>query len=274
MQVSEQFAKIVRRLLIIAFFVMAGLLVSARAQIAGTVGIQTTAIPVFSAQATSAHSAIFNDYGFAANYLQYCTSAFAGTVNLESQLPNETSYTQIALAKFPSSSPDTGCHTLQAGGYYPNLRSSVTRTAGTITAWYTASAAPIAYAASGLGTNGATAPIVCDHSVATTIAASANGLLTPGAPLATGDVFVICNATVSFNGAASAGTVDIFWDSSASCVSGVVTWESYTTANTPQYFPVPITQRSLNGSPFLYPCFGNLSGASAIVTISYASVQL
>jgi hypothetical protein len=275
MQTSEIFLTFVRRLIFSFFLIlMIAAATQAHGQTSGTVGLYTRQITVFTAQATSTHSAIFPDFGYAANYLTYCTSGFGGTIDLEwSPNPLTTAYITLAQASYGLIGNDTNCHTLQAGGYYPNMRSTVTRTAGSVSAWYTASAGPVSYVAAGIGSNGPSSPITCDQST------TFFGILSGGTgggpaiePLQTGDTVVICGFQWSFNGATSAGFLEIEWAPAGTCTGATVNWQAYTTANTPQIFTVPLQQRSTvlaNQSP----CFVNGSGATASVSVSWASVH-
>ena len=99
---------------------------SVSAQNAGVVGIATISQPAFTSQASSASSGIFKDIGQAANNLYFCTTGFTGTINLEwSPTGSAGPFKPIVLGTYTT---DTGCHSLTAAGYYPNLRSTMTRT--------------------------------------------------------------------------------------------------------------------------------------------------
>ena len=84
----------------------------------------------------------------------------------------------------------------------------------------------------------------------------------------------MCGATISFNGAPSAGSVQIYYTSTSACTAGgALSWEAYTTSSSPQIISVPIQIRPFLTSIGPYLCFNNNSGVSAIVSISYASVH-
>ena len=277
-----------RSLKLCAVFLFALGLHAVSAQIAGTVGIQTTLIPVFTAQTSSASSGgywqcsspnstgacpVFQDFGFGANYLTFCTSSFIGSIDLEwSPSSALTSFKPLTTWTSPSSG-DTACHTLQVGGYFPNLRSSVAMTSGSISAWYTASAAPIPLVTPGLGSNGPTSPVVCDQAaIANITTGSTNSVLNP---TNTGDTVVICGFSVSFNGATSAGSLVFeFATSGLGCTSPSDVWAAYTTASTPQIFVVPNSIRSSAPAIRPYFCIVNSSGATANISLSWASVHL
>ena len=269
MNVSETFLGFVRRL-IGAFFVLLLIAALGHAQNAGNVGIYTREVTVFTNQSATAHSAIFPDFGFAANYLTYCTTGFNGSIDLEwSPNPGVVAYIPLAIASFTINA-DTNCRTLQAGGYFPNLRSTATVTIGSISAYYTASSAPISFVAAGLGSNGPASPIVCDHNIASTLASggTANFL----SPILPGDSLVICGFTLSFASAPSTGNVQIGWAAS-SCASPTINWEVLTTASSPQVIPTQISVRSPSSNVVPLACLVNNSGANIILSASYASVH-
>jgi hypothetical protein len=141
-----------------------------------------------------------------------------------------------------------------------------------LSAYYTASAGPIPLVATGLGTNGPTPPIQCDHYNSPTIANGATTAL--ASPISTGDAIVICGVTISFQGAPSAGTIFIAWNGLLNCTGTqyAAGYNAYTSASTPQTYSVPFQERGY--TPGIYPCFNNGSGVSVFVSVSYASVRL
>ncbi len=256
-------------------------------QNSGVVGIATEELQIFSAQATLLASGgtwqcmnspvpiacpFFPDHGFGANFLSYCNTAFIGSIDLEwSPTGSTTSTIVLAQANYPSGGSDSACHTLQVGGYFPNMRSVVKPTSGSLSAWYTASAAPIPLITPGLGSNGSTAPIVCDQNIAVTI--TTGGTIEIIGPTFTGDTVVLCGFSVSLNGAASAGNLQVVWAGSIACTGGSLSWESFTTSLTPQFFAVPYAVRSLLPSIDPYACLVNNSGATVYASFSFASVH-
>jgi hypothetical protein len=89
----------------------------------------------------------------------------------------------------------------------------------------------------------------------------------------TNNASVLCGFSLSFNGATSAGVVQIGFSSSILCTSPIYVWEIFTTANTPQTQAFPLQIRNL-GTPGPYPCVNNTSGATVVVAYNHASVQL
>lgn len=257
-----------------AFLIMPGACVPpsrVSAQNAGTVGIQATEIQVFNNRATASTvtSAILPDFGFAANYVQFRGTSFTGVIDIEWTPPSPYSGSAIILTQ--ASIVDNNSHTLQLGGYSPNMVVRITNTGsgGTVNAWYKASSAPIPFAPNALGSNGATSPIVCDHTAYQSIGTGSTG--SPFSIINTGDVIVICGFSLSFNGATSAGNVQLGWSASG-CPATVTTWESYTTASTPQFISVPFQQRSSSPSTADIPCVANNSGATVYIDLNYASI--
>jgi hypothetical protein len=295
MQISETFATVLRRAAIAFALVLlcflAGELLSPHrtglTQGAGTVGIQTTNIPVFSAQTTTASSGgvwqcgsavnaagvcpVFRDFGFAANFLTFCDTSFVGSIDLEwSPSNNLATFLPLTTATY-SGVGDSGCHTLQVGGYFPNLRSTATITSGSVSAWYTASASPIPLYSAGIGSSGQTSPVVCD---ATGVLAISNGVTGFAlSALRTGDTVVVCGFSVSFLAATSTGTLALAWASSNACATPTSTWILGTTSGTPQALIVPLSERSPVAT-WQYLCVTNNSGASAELSFSWASVHL
>jgi hypothetical protein len=274
---SELFLVFVRRA-IFAFFVILLAVTAGHAQESGHVGITTREIPVFTNQGTSKASAIFIDQGYAANYLTYCDTNFVGSIDLEWSPPITGSpslgpFIALAQASYGAGNADSSCHTLQVGGYFPNLRSTLTITGGSVSAWYTASAAPIALFAAGVGSNGPASPVVCDQSTFVTAAAGVNVEIV--GPTNFGDTVIICGFSISFDGATSAGMVEIGWAASAGAcaASPVPNWWNNTTSSTPQTLVFPMTVRSFSTSADPLACFVNSSGAIATVQVSYASVH-
>ena len=285
MQVSESFARVIRAAAVAALLIALGSVASAQGS--GTVGIQTVNIPVFTSQSTTASSGgywqcssptasgacpVLQDSGFAANFLTFCTSGFVGSINLEWS-PSNSVFNFKPLSTATYSVADSSCHTMQVGGYFPNLRSTVTVTSGSLSAWYTASASPIALFSAGIGSNGPTSPIICDHATYVGATSGAGATFLVG-PINSGDSLIVCGFTVSFNGTTGSGNVELGFAVNSSCGGTFVqTWNSFTTASTPQFLSIPLQQRS-NSPNQQNVCITNTSGATADVSVSWASVHL
>jgi len=228
------------------FGVVLLLAIGASAQFLGYVSTQSVAVNVFTNQAANAASATLQNIGQSAHFLTYCNTGFQGQLALEGSQDGtyaspivlaQASYGQLGLA-------DSACHVMQAGGYYPAVRARVLNyLGGSVTAFYTALAAPISYAPSAITSTGPTSPIVCDRSFSLTVAQNATSSLIGNLP---GQTFVLCAVTFSFNGATTAGSLQIseFATSAApgnACTTGIGTgafWNAFVTANTPQLFSV------------------------------------
>jgi hypothetical protein len=277
MPTSEIFLSFMRRLIFCFFLIVLGATAS-HAQNAGNVGIYTREVTVFTAQSTTKSSAILPDFGFAAHNLTYCNSAFQGSIDFEYSPTGPSPFVPVILtrAAYPSgiTATDSACHVLQLGGYYPNLRVTVTPTAGSLSATYSASAAPIPIVSTGLGTFGPSPPIVCDQNSIQSVATGNTATIGNIGPYFAGDTIVICSFSIAFNAATTTGQVSLNWGTSVACstLSGA-TWEAFTTASSPQFISVPVTQRSFIPATSSFPCFQNSSGAFAVISISYASVH-
>lgn len=265
MHTSELFLTFVRRL-IFSFFVILLVATASRAQETGHTAISTREVSVFTAQSSTTHSAILPDFGFAAQTLFVANTAFTGTIDLEWSPTGATPFYTLTIATYNN---DSANHILQLGGYWPNLRSSVTVTTGSVSAWYTASAAPIPYTPPAIGSTGPASPIQCDQFQ--TASVLANGSFTSIATSSTRG-FAICGFTISFTGATSTGGVQVGWGTSGACSGGVYPWFIATQASTPQAFTVgsglgAMFQLSTHGSGI---CVDNHSGSGLEIAIWYA----
>lgn len=282
MNVSDLFAVVIRRFLLCFLIVVVAMVGFSHAQGSGSVTVATSFVPVFTNQATGASSggiwqcgttpcAALPDLGSAANYLNYCNTGFSGTIDLEwSPNPGVVAYIPLSLARWTT---DSNCHTIQVGGYFPNLRSTLAPTAGSVTAWYTASSAPIAYLPPALSSNGQTAPVSCDqNTVFTQTSDNAVHAIAGVNALTTGDVVVVCGFTVSFSAATSAsGNYWFGFCTPPSCSPFRATHEEFTTVNTPQRLFVPFLQRGLSGQSQTWVL--NNSGSSLLISVSWASIR-
>ncbi len=239
-------------------------------QNAGNTGTFTKAQLVFNAAGANMSSAIFQNIGQGAHYLTYCPSGFTGTIDLEESFDGSTNWVPIAAAN-PSN--DSTCHVLQAGGYYQNVRSTITnRSGGTVSAWYSASSGPIQFASPGINSNGPTSPTQCDQSLTATIITT--GTYSSLLADATGRPISVCGFTISFAAAPGSNTDAVQLGFGSPCgVGSLYLWYISTTASTPQVIPVGSGQGSIfrigqNAGTNL--CIGNHSGASLEISLSYA----
>jgi hypothetical protein len=256
------------------------LAIGASAQFLGYVSTQSVAVNVFSGQAANGASATLENLGQSAHFLSYCNTGFAGQVALEaSQDGTFASPITLAQASYgQQGTTDSACHVLQAGGYYPAVRARVLNYAGgSVTAFYTALAAPISYAAPAVTSIGPTSPIVCDRSFSVTAASGATSSLIGNQP---GMTFALCAVTFSFNGAVAAGTLALqeFGTSAGpgnTCTTSVspgANWQIFTTANTPQVFSVGGTSgwlKTVSPNHVICVVAGTIT-ASVQVTYTYA----
>lgn len=248
------------------------------AQFLGYVSMQAIApAQVFTAQAANGASATLQNLGQSSHFLSYCTTGFSGTISLEAS-PDGTFATPmvIAAASYGQNSVlDTGCHILQGGGYFPTVRARVSNySAGSVSAWYTAIASPIAFAPSALASNGATAPIACDKFAVVQIAQNINNGVLVGLLNSTAKIYV-CAMSISFDAATTAGAINIGDGNAGACTtfSGIPNWQLNVTANTPQTLPFGGPLGTFTGTLNAGRCLMITTGAitaSATVNVSYA----
>ena len=286
MQVSEQFAKVVRRTILAMIVIVFALALYSHSQNGGTIGIQAQMIPVFSGQTSSAASGgiwacgvtsgscpYFQDIGQGTNLLFYCNTNFTGNVYLEwTPNPNVASPTFYTITQAIWAG-DSNCHYLPFGSYFPNVRAHVlTSSPSSISAWYTAISGPVSFAAPALATNGPTSPVTCDRVANISIANSTTAVLIQ--PAALGDTVVVCGIQVSFAAATSTGTFTSAFFSTTACSTGEgVPIVNNTTSSTPQFLNLPFYGLRSPVSTSQVFCFSNASGASVYVTTLYASVH-
>jgi hypothetical protein len=260
-----------RRTLLLAMLAMLAL--PARAQFIGYTSSQTTSQTVFTSQAANAVSPTMANIGQAAHYLTICNTSFVGTVSLEASgdgtfaAPNTVASGNYALSVGPG---DSGCHTLQAGGYFPAVRVRVSNySTGSVSAWYTGIASPISFAPAALNTQGQASPIACDLEsgpnsyLQSAIASAQIGI--------TGLRIYVCSITISFSTGTTAGVLS-FGSSSGSCAAYSAVYSLNITANTPQILHLvggPGGLFRLLPGQQLCVSSGAIT-ASALVNISYA----
>lgn len=223
-----------RWLIIVALYVICAL--RCQAQFLGYVSTQTTAQNVFTNQAANGVSSTLSNVGQGAHFLTICNSAFVGTVSLESSTdgtfasPNSLASSSYAL---PAGPGDTGCHTLQAGGYFPAVRARVSNYAsGTTSVSYSSAASPISFAPPALNSNGQTSPIACDLGIGPS-SINQNTAATSLQVGITGQRIYICSITISFSAATTAGQIQ-FTSSAGACAAPAALYTLNITANTPQ----------------------------------------
>jgi hypothetical protein len=265
-----------RRFLALSLLLLAPL--AASAQFIGYVGGQTTQQKVFTNQAANGSSITLTNLGQAAHFLTFCDTAFGGTISLVAS-PDGTFSQPITLAtaSFGATNAfDTGCHILQAGGYFPTLRVVVSNfRTGSVSAWYSAISMPIGFEPPALNSSGPASPIACDLHTTGGLGPGVNGIIVGTPPLAATSRIYICQMTISFNGATSAGEVTLSESTDAGCLTnvGVSLWQIYVTANTPQVLTFGGPVGSFFSADAGRCVMINLSaiGASVVWSVSYAT---
>jgi hypothetical protein len=223
-----------RALVIIGLYAICAL--RCEAQFIGYVSVQTTAQTVFTNQAANAVSSTLVNIGAGAHFLTICNNLFVGTVSLESSsdgtfaAPNTIASASYAL---PAGPGDTGCHTLQAGGYFPAVRVRISNfSTGTTSVSYSSAASPISFSPTALNSQGPTSPIACDLTIGPSSVAQNTAATNLQGGIA-GQRIYICSITISFNAATTAGQIQ-FLSSSGSCLAATQAYTLNITANTPQ----------------------------------------
>ena len=248
------------------------------AQNAGVVGIQAQEVAVFAGQfSTTTHSKTLNDQGQALNILFFCGTnfGFTGSIDLEwTPSPATPASTYYVLASASYTNLFSNCHAMQVGGYWPNLRATITPNGtGVLNVWYTSSAGPVAYTAPAINSNGATSPVSCDHSTSALYPTGTTTLVV--APINTSsDTVVICGDSFSWATAPTGGSISLAWGTTPLCGNlDSANWILATPATIPLYIPNPQGLRTTNFSK-QYLCLINSSGQSVQANFSYASVQI
>lgn len=188
----------------------------AAGQFIGYNAAQSTIQNIFVNHTGNGISPTITNLGQSSHFLTICNNQFQGTVIFEASRDGTfTPPTTIAAANYGDvpgagarQAPDSNCHLLQAGGYYPTLRVRITNalpTTGTTTIFYSGIGGPVAPNPAALATKGPSSPIACeDHfsapGLAPSLAAPVNvKFAVPGATV------IVCEITISFDAATTAG---------------------------------------------------------------------
>lgn len=200
------------------------LLVSApaSAQFIGYTTSQSTIQTVFNNVTGSppAVSSVITNLGASAHFFTICNTTFSGTVVIQSSKdgsfnpPNTVAAANYAISSGaqPAPTTDSNCHLIQAGGYYPTLRVTVTAfgggTGGRVSVFYSGIGAPIAFAPAALSSSGPTSPIACDQHTSALIGPTvALATLISGLP---GQTIIVCSITMSFDSNTASGGLIVF----------------------------------------------------------------
>lgn len=214
----------------------------ARAQFIGYVSGQTVQQKVFTNQQANGSSVTLTNLGNASHFLSYCNTNFAGTISLVAS-PDGT-FTQpitLATASYGQQTVnDNSCHVLQAGGYFPTVRAVITNyVSGSVNAWYSASGMVIAFQPPSLNTNGPASPVACDQTgLGSVVSGTTGNFVTFQNQNPSGKIYV-CQMTLSFDAATTAGAIDIGQATDGTCTAlGTDLWTMNVLATTPQSFTV------------------------------------
>jgi hypothetical protein len=224
---------------------------TAAAQFIGYNAAQSTQQTLFINQATNATSPTITNLGQSSHFVTVCNTSFTGTILLESSRDGTFNPpATVAAANYGLTTSaggnltsDTGCHLIQAGGYFPALRVRITNASNTAGAGTTISYAgiggPVAPDPAALSTAGPTSPTACDSNVGNFALNSdvTNAQLVPGLP---GSIIIVCTITLSFPGATTAGEIAFSGTTDPStCVVGAAAQLHHAKIPLPIAFPTP-----------------------------------
>ena len=220
-------------------------------------------------------SGTFFNNGQGAHYLTYCkTGGGSGNVliDLEQSFDGVTNWTPMVTGTL-----NTGgnCQTIQAGGYYQNVRANILNITGVsspaFSAWYSGTPGPIAFYQPAIGPFNA--PFVCNGSAGTVaVANGASAQLVPISGLAVSASVYVCDYTISFAATPGTGSITFEQGTGTVCSTGLASlWVLDTTA---------ATQQPLNSPPSMTPIFaagaGNelclLNNSGANLVVNYTTV--
>ena len=192
---------------------------AAHAQFLGYVSDQTTSQTLFTNQSANGLSAAVQNIGQSSHAVSYCMNGFIGTISLLGSndgtfTPNTTA---IPLSQANYNTASTFCKVLPVGGYYPALKAQVSNYgAGSITAWYNASGAPVAVAQPAVNSNGPTTPAQCDQTYTGQLVS--NTVYVTGTSIQT---IWICSMMFSINTLPSvSGLIDVNYGTGTNCGTG------------------------------------------------------
>lgn len=285
MRASETFLKVIGAALLLLMSVAALVFVAqfippsrVLAQNAGTTGTFTTSQIAFNNATSIGPSVIFKNIGQSAHYLTFCLVHGSGNaqVDLEQSFDGVNNWAPMTTGIIASSS---GCSTIQAGGYFQNVRANILSFIGSggprISAWYNASSGPISFAPPALASGGNPAsPLICNGSASTvSVANGATQILGLPSTLLPNSAVYMCAFQISLATVSSTGAITFEYGTGTNCATGLTpAWVINTTANTPQIINSPPSATPLftSGSANQL-CLANTSGANLVV--NYSSVS-
>jgi len=213
--------------------------------------------------------------GQGAHYLTYCYSGPTTNLKiwLEESFDGSTNWVPFSSVGTLTGTFNGNCNELQGGGYFNHIRVNLNQLAGTgasVSAWYSASAAPIPLFQIAQGTQGAFVPTGCDTPTFALIASASSGTLKGGA---LNSAVHICNVVITFAGTPTAtGQINIYQNAvgnGCATVSGFIQ-EFFTGSANPISYGSGFGA-TINGSLGSDICIQNTgTGVSALVSFSYA----
>ncbi len=247
------------------------------AQNAGNTGTQTVSKQVWSSISSAQRSTVVQNIGQAAHYITYCSSSNAAFSFDVEESPDGTTWIPFSPVVTQLNSK-SNCGLIVACGYFNNITLNGGPTAGTLSAWYSASTGPGTCYSPGSATSGQSALPLCDQVSFVTLAGNASATAILPAP-ATANIYYCGGWTISLTGAVSTGLNGIsvqFGNSTCSSTSGVV-WELILTPSSPLDIAVPAPVDKLPlanaaGSTLCASLNGpGTTGVTAYVSYKYAT---
>jgi hypothetical protein len=204
----------------------------AHAQFLGFTSVQTTTSSAFTAQAANGVSNVFQNIGQSSHLLSYCPTNFIGTISMEAS--NDGTYgAPITLAAANFNTGTSTCRTLPAGGYYPSVRARVSNyAAGSITALYTGTAAPLNVTQTAINSNGPTSPVQCDQDIFQAVPSVTTSTFVTGT---SNQTIWVCSITIGTTAApSSSGTIQAEYGTGTNCNTGTtILWAAEISTTTP-----------------------------------------
>jgi hypothetical protein len=286
MHVSETFSKVIGVALLLAMSIAALVFVAqfippsrVHAQNAGTTGTFTTSQIAFNNATSIGPSVVFKNIGQSSHWLTYCIVHGSGNaqVALEQSFDGVNNWAPMAVGIIANGA--SGCATIQAGGYFQNVRANIIALIGSggprISAWYNASSGPTSFAPPAFTSGGNPAsPLICNGSASTvSVANGATQILGLPSTLLPNSAVYICAYQISFAAVPTGGAVTFEYGTGSNCATGLTpAWVINTTASTPQIINSPASATPLFTSGSANElCLANTSGANLVVSYSVVS---
>ncbi len=239
------------------------------AQNAGQTGTQTMSKQVWNAITSAQRSAILQNIGQASHYITFCGSA-GGAFSFDvEESPDGTTWVPFSSA-ITQLNARSNCGLIVLCGYFNNVSLNGGPSAGTLSAWYSASTGPGPCGLTGNATTGQAPLPICDNLAFTQ--ASGNGSVQPILPAAPTYNSYYCNGwTISLSAPLTgAGTIALeFGNFNCTSVSGFV-YTIFLSAATPLVFTIPPPVNKISAGNTLCAQFSGTGTGGINVDINYS----